>query len=136
MVVKIGILRKKADLSFGFEREVMMAEKLDLPLIGVYQAEDALDGGGLARAVGAEIAEDLALIHGEGDAFEDFLRFRDESQLERFMEILYMDCGFHSIYDYYTENGFYFKFSSKSLKIRLYSSAQEELLWKECPSTG
>ena len=43
------------------------AEDADVTAVGVAQARDALNGGGLPGAVGAEDAEDLAGRHGKGD---------------------------------------------------------------------
>ena len=38
------------------------------PVVGLREAEDHVDGGGLAGAVGAEEGDDLALLEGEVDA--------------------------------------------------------------------
>jgi hypothetical protein len=43
------------------------AEDTDVTAVGVAQAHDALDGGGLSGAVRAEDAEDLPGRHGKGD---------------------------------------------------------------------
>ena len=45
-------------------------EDLDGPAVGGPEARDGLDGRGLAGAVGAEDAEDLALLDGERDAVD------------------------------------------------------------------
>ncbi len=41
------------------------------PRVGAAQSFQTFDGGGLARPVGAEDPEDLALLHAEGDPVQD-----------------------------------------------------------------
>ena len=47
-------------------RDVLSAEE-DLPRVGPVEPRDAVEEGALPRAVGPDDAQDLALVHGEGD---------------------------------------------------------------------
>ncbi|OPZ23512.1 MAG: hypothetical protein BWZ02_03186 [Lentisphaerae bacterium ADurb.BinA184] len=60
VAVEVGFLGKVADAAFGLDVAGGLAKDDELAARGVEQAEEELDGGGFAGAVGAEQAEDLA----------------------------------------------------------------------------
>ena len=63
--VEVGLLGQEADAVLDLDVAGRLAEDPDAALAGVEQAEHHLDGRGLARAVGAQQAEDLALLDGQ-----------------------------------------------------------------------
>src|SRR5690606_39961664 len=67
-------LERRADLLAHLPRvsACVEAADLDLSLVGFVEADDALDGGGLAGAVRADEPEDLALVDLEIDAADRF----------------------------------------------------------------
>jgi hypothetical protein len=79
VVVKIWVFREEAEAFLGPGIEMRTAEKFDRPLVGKDQAEDAFERRRLARAVGPEVAEDLAFDDREGDALEDLFFLGNEA---------------------------------------------------------
>ena len=84
--IDIEFLRAQADHAarFAIILHRVDAENLDLAAGGLGNAGDAMDGGGLARAIGAQKTEKLALgdfqrqvVHGDGAAAIDLAQMRD-----------------------------------------------------------
>jgi hypothetical protein len=89
LVVKPGLLELHAHV-FADQLRLSLrvdAEDADVTAVGVAQARDALDGGGLPGAVGAEDAEDLAGRHDKGDIRHGHLLAIG------FPEVLHLDDG-------------------------------------------
>ena len=70
-----GFLRQIADAFLGAlvhrkAGDLLFAEE-DAPVVGLDQAGDHIEAGGLAGTVGAEQAHDFTLLHFDGDALDD-----------------------------------------------------------------
>jgi len=81
--VKAGLLRGDAEEAFGLDGilEDVVTSHGDRARGGADEAGEHADGGGLACAVGAQEAEGLAGMDGEGDAVDDFMSGEDIGQL-------------------------------------------------------
>lgn len=66
------VLRQVAELAARLQASCIVAEDPHAAFAGGQQAEDQLDGGGLAGAVVAEQAEHLAGLQAQADATEDY----------------------------------------------------------------
>jgi len=73
--VKAGLLRRDAEEALGIDGilEDVVSAHGDRAGGGADEAREHADGGGLACAVGAQKAEGLAGMDGEGDAVHDLV---------------------------------------------------------------
>ncbi len=98
IVVEIGIFRQEAQALLGLRLKVRLAKDLDLAPVREDEAEDAFQRGRLAGAVGAQIAEDLALGDGKGNALEDFFFLGDKADFEELVDVFDRQHRFHRVY--------------------------------------
>src|SRR5690606_25439865 len=84
--VDVGVLREEADLAHGLRARDRVAEEGRAPRGGADEPREHLEGRRLARPVRAEEAEDVPLLHGEGNAPDGSHALPREAQPELLLE--------------------------------------------------